>query len=50
MTSCLAVVAATGTLVDGAHRLRLDLLLLRHPRAAGSGGWLTAEITQVIAS
>lgn len=44
LVSCFAVVAATGSLVDGAHRLRLDLLVERP--AVGSGGWLAAEITQ----
>ncbi len=42
----LAVTAATGTLLDRAHRLRLELLLPR-PAGGGSTGWLQAEIAEV---
>ena len=39
-----AVLAATLTVVDGAHRLRLDRLRARSASGAGVGAWLQAQL------
>ena len=42
-----AVLGATASVVDGAHRLRLDRLRARSAGGAGVGAWLQAQLLRV---